>query len=518
MPSALSIVMQSPLVLGELVAEVTLQSGEKTLILIHEGQFEGSLPSPAVRLRLTGLGADVAQHRSTGTPAAPTTSVSAAIEDLFEKGVAVPADGKLSLLLTWGVHCHRPVQVDSHAEHAPDAQCSATRGSRFGSFEHITCAEFIGKNDFGRTLRFGDVEASFDKDTFLKVGKKKLTFGEILALAGDYYAHLDMQAAKEFSWAWPDAAGLTTLIDHDYRLPTLIDDDGAVTTAILTAVDETKDGGSDALDAKTKLIQLGVTTDYPVRRYLALASQNHCHFAAQPATGQIDDSTNEALRLYRAYHERALHQAETAGATGNVEAFFQALIVDAFGCHFLSDLFATGHMRVPRRVLTDRYGVVKGALGMAHDMHCEDNNSGLWLTPRFASHPRIVWRGYGDDHLHRPESGYHFLLVRRAVARSAAEVLAHYCQTTLPAGQRAEDLVPVALPAGTTPKKGDVFPDGKPATLTDPNAYPLYWWLPEKKIVARRVSASNEGVYVNHDDSKSPQFHLPETAAPQKQG
>lgn len=516
MTSALSIVMQSPLALGDLVAEVTLQDGDKTLILLHDGQFAGTLPSPAAWIKLTGFDAAAAQHTSSGAAPTPATAASAAIEDLFEKGIAIPADGRLSLLLTWGVHCHRSVKINSSEQHAPNEQCSATRGSRFGSFEHITCAEFIGKNDFGRTLRFGEIEASFDKDMFLKVGKKKLTFGEILALAGDYYAHLDMQAFKEFSWAWPESSGLTSLIDHDYRLPTLIDDDAAVTTAILTAVDETKEGGSDALDAKLNLIKLGVSTDYPVRRYLALASQNHCHFAAQPATGKVDDGTNEALRLYRAYHERALHQAETAGATGNVEAFFQALVVDAFGCHFLSDLFATGHMRVPRRVLTDRYGVVKGALGMAHDMHCEDNNSGLWLTPRFASRPRIVWRGYGDDHLHRPESGYHFLLVRRAVARSAAEVFAHYCRTTLPVGQRAEDLVPVALPAGATPQKGDVFPDGKPVTASNPNSFPLYWWLPEKKILARRVSAPSEGVYVNHDESKSPQFHLPEGASAQK--
>lgn len=28
-------------------------------------------------------------------------------------------------------------------------------------------------------------------DTFFRVGPKKLRFGEVLALAGDYYAHLD---------------------------------------------------------------------------------------------------------------------------------------------------------------------------------------------------------------------------------------------------------------------------------------------------------------------------------------
>jgi hypothetical protein len=520
MSSLLSVVMQSPLALGELVAELELQGGQKVLVLMQEGRFSGELPAPARRLRLTGHGRDAVDAAYAECGAAselPEPFATTSIEELFEKGIAVPADGRLSLSLTWGVHCHRPVTVAAEPREAPaegaSAQCRAahraSRAVRFGSFEHITCAEFIGKDDFGRTLRFSNIEASFDKDLFLRVGDKKLTFGEILALAGDYYAHLDEQAAKEFSWAWPEASGLSALIDGDYRKTTMVEDGGEVTTAILNAVNETKDAGQAALDTNANLARLGANTDYPLRRYLALASQNHCHFAAQSATGQVDDGTNEALRLYRAYHGRALKEAEAARQNSDVAAFFQALVADAFGCHFLSDLFATGHMRVPRRVLTERYGVVRGALGMAHDMHCEDNNSGLWLTPRFASRQRVVWRGYGDDMLHKQEAGFHFLLVRRAVARSAAEVFARYCGVVIPEGKRAEDMIPVVLPAGETPRRGDVLPDGTPAPQTNPNTYPLYWWLPDKKVLGRRVGDASQGFYVDHDKPRDGEFLLP---------
>lgn len=499
MSHLLSVSLHAPLRLGNLVACVTLEDGQSVHVLLVEGAFFGEVPAKPVHLQLTTLPEHDANVAGTGQAMLPSSSaaVSFAIEDLYEKGTAVPVSGQLALSLFWGVHCHRELSLLAQPS---DGRSGATAQSlRFGSFEHMVAAERVGLGDDGLPLAFRGIQASFDRETFLLVGGKKLTFGEIVALAGDYYAHFDAQAAQEFAWAWPDPVELTGLLDTEYRRPTLVDDEPQTVTDILQAVDATKQGGQAELDKKSTMVDLALSTSYPLRRYLALASQNHCHFASQPWNGQIDDRENAALRLYIAYHNRAMRQAETSGANKDVDGFFHALSVDAFGCHFLSDLFATGHIRTPRRILGEKYGVAKGALGMSHEMHCEDNKLGMWLTTRSNTSPRMVWRGYGDDQLLKPQAANHLWIVQRAVARSAAEVFAAYCGERIPAESSAMALIPVPLPAGQTPQPGDVLPDGSPAPQTDPNSYPLFCWLSESQFVARRTGRPSANEYVNQD-------------------
>lgn len=504
MPHFVSVSIRAPLQLGNLVALVTLADGQSVRILLTDGAFCGELPAQPLHFQLTTLPeheAEIVGAQQAGKP--PTGSfVTYALEDLYETGVAIPRTGLLALSLFWGVHCHREFALLASGQTKRSGDGGAET-LRFGSFEHIVCAERIGLGDDGLPLEFRGVRASFDHETFLPVGKKNLTFGEIIALAGDYYAHLDADAAQEFAWAWPDPVELTGVLDAEYRTATLVDDDPQTTTDILHAVESTKQGGQAELDQKSTMIELALSSSYPLRRYLALASQNHCHFASQPWNGDIDDRENAALRLYVGYHNRALRQATAAGGRRDVDGFFQALIVDAFGCHFLSDLFATGHIRTPRRILGAKYGVTKGALGMSHEMHCEDNKSGLWLTTRMSGLPRMVWRGYGDDQLLKPHAANHLWIVQRAVARSVAEVFAAYCGERLSTESTAMALIPVPLPAGQTPSPGDVLPDGSPAPQTDPNTYPLYCWLSDRQWVARRTGGPSVNQYVNHDEGKT---------------
>lgn len=510
MPHFLSVRLLAPLPTGDLVAAVTLRDGHTSLCLISNGYFEGEFPAEPTWFRLTTLPISEAEHRSAPQQAeTPSTeTLVCAVENLYEQGIAIPSSGLLSLSLFWGVHCHRELGLLADPSNSAHGGASSARTLRFGSFEHITTAERVGLGDDGLPLVYNGITAGFDRDTFLRVAGKKLTFGEIVALGGDYYAHLDSQAASDFAWAWPEPKELTGLLDTDYRNPTLADDDPQTTADILRAVDVTKQFGQEELDKRSTMIDLSLSTSYPLRRYLALASQNFCHFASQPYTGKIDDTENAALRLYFGYHLRALREAEVAGQNRDADALFQALTVEAFGCHFLSDLFATGHIRTPRRILGDRYGVYRGALGMSHEMHCEDNRSGLWLTTRGLTSPRIVWRGYGDDQLLKPQSAHHLWFVQRAVARSVAEVFARFCGVVLSECDCAVALIPIPLPAGQTPQPGDILPDGQPAPQRDPNSFPRYCWIPERQIVARRVGPSNVNLYVSHDEGHTT-FALP---------
>lgn len=89
-----------------------------------------------------------------------------------------------------------------------------------------------------------------------------------------------------------------------------------------------------------------------------------------------------------------------------VRAFTQEL----FACHFLTDLFASGHMRTPRRALVNyvsglgdeaklHVGIRAGFLAQA--MHDEDNEHGLWVESDeypWSDNPKEnkAWKAYGD--------------------------------------------------------------------------------------------------------------------------
>lgn len=94
------------------------------------------------------------------------------------------------------------------------------------------------------------------------------------------------------------------------------------------------------------------------KRYYALAANNPAHFL-NPKEGDEQRSTVEksndltktkaplnAVAGYSHNHIEAIKEAFDAGKAGKgIEA---ALAVEAFGAHFLTDAFASGHLRTPR--------------------------------------------------------------------------------------------------------------------------------------------------------------------------
>jgi hypothetical protein len=169
-------------------------------------------------------------------------------------------------------------------------------------------------------------------------------------------------------------------------------------------------------------------------------------------------------------------------------AFRQALAVDAFGCHFLTDLFASGHVRVPRRVLGERYGILRGALYMSLRMHNEDNEAGLWCetaASRQGGSPRQVWRAYGDGMLASAAAACHRAVVKEAVRRSAEEVFRVYRGHEMPPTMRAETLLPIPLPPGASPEVSDTAPLECPSQVGLPNGWPMYAVAPSGRVVRR---------------------------------
>jgi hypothetical protein len=490
---SLRVSLASPFALGDLVARLAMDGAPDVYLVLREGLFDAPLPARPTWFTLTSRAPSEGMLRSATPSAASQPSLKGAsarqpveISALYEHGIAVPDNGCLDLDLLWLAPCDA-------------SPISTGEGTRFGSFEHTMCARLVGKAADGKTeLALAGIRASFSDETTFAVGGKDLSFGEIIALAGDFYAHLDDAAREQFGWAWPaPPEGLIGWLMADYRANTLVGDD-ARSVAVIREHILAEGSPAGFFHSIASLIDDAVGR-YPTRRYLALASQNGCHFACQPAG--YADTGNEALVLYRAYHRRALREAAVAGRKEDREAFRTALVADAFGCHFLTDLFASGHIRVPRRVLGERFGIARGALMMAKKMHDEDNRIGLWCTARAPGAPgkTVVWRAYGDGSLAIPEASDHRARVREAVRVSAAEVFAAFAAAQAdivsPNIGRAEDLVPVPMPPGEVPSSGYVLPNGDDAPSVAPNHYPLYALLADGRI-AERVGATDRNEYV----------------------
>eukprot|EP00928_Gymnodinium_smaydae_P059606 TRINITY_DN4299_c0_g1_i4.p1 TRINITY_DN4299_c0_g1~~TRINITY_DN4299_c0_g1_i4.p1 ORF type:complete len:535 (-),score=59.73 TRINITY_DN4299_c0_g1_i4:116-1720(-) len=107
---------------------------------------------------------------------------------------------------------------------------------------------------------------------------------------------------------------------------------------------------------------------------------------------------------YMAIHRAALDLARN-------ESIVEALRMEAMGQHFLSDLFAAGHARVPFKNLTDVCGPVNckialnsitdymdhkgfGGVSLVNVMHDEDNKAGLVMTFAGSTDTFIC---YGDE-------------------------------------------------------------------------------------------------------------------------
>lgn len=177
----------------------------------------------------------------------------------------------------------------------------------------------------------------YDPDQELEVrAGVALRYGEIGALAGDYYETPD-SLAREITSKVAEAIRRVTP-EHD---------------------------GTYLLDFHRD-----------VGKYVGLALRNEDHFAPR------------SWIAYAVHHGEALRLA--LGAR-DLEA---ALVRNAFADHFLEDAFATGHLRTPRKIMP----TVRGKLwegGKAFLMHREENAHGLWLQ----NGRGLVWRGYGDDRL-----------------------------------------------------------------------------------------------------------------------
>jgi hypothetical protein len=165
---------------------------------------------------------------------------------------------------------------------------------RFGSTEHVDIGK--GSTWAGETV---DIDLG---------GGEKLTYPQMIALAGDLFESVTQ---------------MTTL---------------AKTPA---GQDELKFARWWKLDGNpgTKPALTDPGAEKRVKdRYYELAGKNISHFSAG----------GTAMQSYRLSHEAAMQEAFLYGATGLNEHWETAKLEEAFGHHYLTDMFSAGHVRAPR--------------------------------------------------------------------------------------------------------------------------------------------------------------------------
>lgn len=207
----------------------------------------------------------------------------------------------------------------------------------------------------------------------------RLTVGDIIAMAGDFY---------------PD--------------PThLLNADPAELTEIRDAIQEERDGklkGGKANERYQAITQkyIGLGKRDAKESFIGLAKVNAPHFTP----------TNRAA--WKALHKQALKEARLA--IKDAAKLDAALLRDTFGGHFLTDAFASGHLFDKQKLeaaiqfwqstntvtpsnpeMSAYYGIIGGNMGqlILKNIHDRLNSEGVEVSNKRG----LKWKTYGDDHL-----------------------------------------------------------------------------------------------------------------------
>jgi len=252
-----------------------------------------------------------------------------------------------------------------------------------------------------------------------------LTYGQLLALGGDFYGIPDK----------PISDG-STLADRQQRFTnaynSLAQNPASKSEAMqilavmqieINAVNAAINKGEPASSAYKKLgdtlseqwnrITGGgsiVSPWIPMGRYLKLAATNWDHFSQC------------AVLAYTAGHSLALQAAVAAGQMGDKQkqgiALQRAYAMNAFADHFLTDLFSSGHMRSPRKQLNDTVTPASAGGLLTRYMHDEDSANGLYVQNMRGNQ----WKAYGDKRYFDMVDVTNTILVNGAAQLSADEI------------------------------------------------------------------------------------------------
>ena len=162
--------------------------------------------------------------------------------------------------------------------------------------------------------------------------------------------------------------------------------------------------------------------------YFMATDPEHGPYLMKLLENNYDHFQPYAKVTFEVFHTLALEEAKKARdvhLTPNEknQVLETAYALEAFGCHFLGDCFASGHMRTPRRILPKSTFFEPIGHLLCNKMHDEDNEHGLRVTSRYAIEKGIPsWMAYGDKMLHNTTNSTNFKFAQNAVQLAVDEV------------------------------------------------------------------------------------------------
>ncbi len=299
-----------------------------------------------------------------------------------------------------------------------------------------------------------------DEYRFVMDNGLNLRYGEILALAGDIYGTdkpiCDGETEKEKEDRFIDAFNTLNKSDgtenawsrkfgeSSKEVPDILKQINIEIDGIKDYLNKGKDpsvfyeksgndfdvvynqdtgGGTKVIPKKIKGVQ--ILDLLKKGRYMQLATLNWDHFV----------QNGGAWSAYTTGHNIAKRIASKAATRDDLELAYK---YNAFASHFLSDYFASGHLRTPRKAL--HYGhphpenmklsdkilykinpISSSTLGdlMSRLMHDEDNKKGLWVKTRDGCNQ---FKTFGDGHYANNENRESREQQRKVLQESILEV------------------------------------------------------------------------------------------------
>jgi hypothetical protein len=331
-----------------------------------------------------------------------------------ETGVPLPLDkGDHQVVISAQAPC---------CNHGSTRAVQPLRRTLFETSEHMLIP-------FGLNLRFESGVQTGQSAMLTLQPNFRLTYGQIIALGGDFYGDPARPICKEMG-----AEAQMSQFSRNYQ--SLVASGQEVTTILRIA----KKFEFDPLAAAIRQGQVpsGVFVRNSAAGWGLLSDADRAYDAATGgvnggrfgryvniASTNFDHFGTDAIAAYVAGHTLAQQMAVKAHALQNpADRAVQlqgAYAANAFADHFLTDLFSAGHMRTPRRPIYDIAWTeaTQAAAGLlAQRMHDEENKFGVWVENQWGDR----WVAYGDKRYRDQVNTANRRMVKRAVQKSMDEV------------------------------------------------------------------------------------------------
>lgn len=341
----------------------------------------------------------------------------------------------------------------------------------FNSAEHIAAGNKV-------LLHLNEDSCAFDVGTAklcprLELSNGlKLTYGDLVALGGDFYGIPETSIALGSSAAQQEQRFINAFnsLAND---PASLQEAQIILKTIQWEGEQIKNG---IIEGKTEA-QVYAQINTQLNQSYNCETGGGCgkfwelkqgrYLKLGKGQSNVDHFGEYALLSYQAGHRVALMTAQAAyraqSADKKQNLLQTAYAMNGFANHFLSDGFASGHMRMPRLALYNKATLKIVALLLTFYMHDEDNKKGLIVYNQRGDR----WKAFGDAYYWDQANAENRKILLEAMQASADEIFNAYST-----GEIIE---------ASQSKVTQIFPDlnklNKDSTLNSPeNSSPLFIW------------------------------------------